>query len=295
MRIAITGSSGLIGTRLQERLRSEGHEVVPMLRGSSDDPNALWNPADGWVRPGALESVDAVVNLGGANLSEGRWSDARKRELRASRIDATRLLVDHIASLEHRPQAWVNASAVGYYGDGGEEELTEDAPLGEGFLAELVRDWEAEARRAEEAGLRTVILRCGVVLSRHGGALKKMLPPYQLGVGGPIGRGERWMSWIARDDAVTAYATAATSDWSGVYNATAQPVRNAEFVKALGAAIRRPTVLPVLSQMLQVMYGQTADEMLLVSQRVVPSRLTQAGFQHRHPDIDSGMRAAMEG
>lgn len=293
MKVAITGSSGLVGSALSARLERDGHEVLRMTRGRSDDPGAMWNPDDGWVRPGILEGVDAVVNLGGANLGEKRWSDARKELLRRSRIDATRLLVEHIAGLESKPAVLLSASAVGYYGSRGDEELTEDSSRGAGFLAEMAADWEAEALRAESLGLRVVVTRSGVVLSKESGALAKMLLPFRLGVGGPIGRGARWFSWIALPDIVSAMMLALESDVSGPINTCAQPVRNAEFTREFGSALRRPTIFPIPPPMLRLMYGQMGDETVLVSQRALPKRLSELGFQHQYPDIRSGLRHAL--
>lgn len=293
MKVAITGSSGLVGSALSERLEREGHEVLRMTRGASDDPGVMWNPADGWIRPGLLEGTDAVVNLAGANLGEGRWSDDRKELLWRSRIDSTRLLIDHIEGLSARPSTLVSASAVGYYGDRGDEELTEESSRGEGFLAELVEAWENEALRAEALGLRVVLTRSGVVLSKESGALNKMLLPFQLGVGGPIGRGTRWFSWIALPDAVSVMMLALDSDLAGPVNVCAPPVQNSEFTKEFGAALRRPTIFPIPPPALQLLYGQMGEETVLVSQRAVPRRLTERGFQFEYPDIRSALRVAL--
>jgi uncharacterized protein len=293
MKVAITGSSGLVGTALSERLEREDHEVLRMTRGSSDDAGAMWNPADGWIRPGLLEGTDAVIHLASANLGEKRWTEERKELLSRSRIDSTRLLADHIGGLSDRPSVLVSASAVGFYGSRGDEELTEQSSRGEGFLAEMVEAWEREALRAEEFGVRVVLTRSGVILSKDSGALKKMLLPFQLGVGGPIGRGTRWFSWISVPDVVSAMMLALQSDLSGPVNTCSTPVTNAEFTRAFGSALRRPTIFPIPPPMLRLMYGQMGEETVLVSQRAVPSRLRELGFDFQHPDIRSGLRVAL--
>jgi uncharacterized protein (TIGR01777 family) len=294
-RIAITGSSGLIGTALVRHLESAGHSVVRVRRGNPSDPSGSWNPETAWFREGALEGVDAVVHLAGANIAGRRWSPRYKEAIRSSRVDATRLLVDHLASLTARPGVLISASGVGYYGSRGDEELLEESSKGGGFLAGVVAAWELEALRARESGIRTVTVRTGVVLAAHDGALKKMLLPFRLGVGGPIGRGRRWFPWISLEDTVRAYAFALEAPLEGPVNTTApRPVTNAEFTKALGRALRRPTVFPIPPLALKVLYGaEMAEETVLASQRAVPARLLEAGFEFRHQDIDDGLAAAL--
>jgi hypothetical protein len=293
-RIAVTGSSGLIGAKLRARLGADGHEVVRAFRGNDSDPSAMWDPSAGWMRSGAWEGLDAIVHLAGASIGDARWSEKRKRELTASRIDATRLLVDHLATVQRKPSTFIAASAVGYYGDRGEEELTEASPRGTGFLADLCEAWERESLRARELGMRVVLLRFGVVLSKDGGALKKMLLPFKLGVGGKLGSGKMWMSWIAEDDAVSAITHAlATPSLEGPVNAVAMPVRNAEFTKALGAALRRPTVFPVPPPALKLLFGAPlAEELLLASARVLPAKLDSSGFTPAYPEVRGALRRA---
>jgi uncharacterized protein len=296
-RIAITGSSGLIGSALRKSLQADGHEVVRVLRGNDSDPAALWDPARNWVRPGALEGCDAVVHLAGDSIGEGRWTEARKRQLTTSRVDATRLLVGHLATLEKRPAVFVSASAVGYYGSRGDEELDETSGPGNDFLAGLVRDWEAEAARAADHGIRTVTLRYGVVLSREGGALAKMLLPFKLGAGGRLGSGKQWMSWVSLADAAGAAAHAiATSSLDGVVNVTApDPVTNAAFTKALGAALHRPTLVPIPGFGMKLLFGsEAAEALLLTGQRVLPKKLLASGYTFRYPDIAGALAAALK-
>lgn len=288
-RIAITGSSGLVGSALRHRLESDGHEAVRVLRGDPSNVSAVWNPEAGWIRPGALQGCKAVVHLAGASIGEGRWTARRRAELRTSRIDATRLLVDHLATLA-RPPALVSASAVGYYGNRGDEILTEESAPGTGFLAELTRDWEAEAARAREAGITVTILRLGVVLSREGGALPRILLPFRLGVGGRLGNGRQWMSWLTLDDAVGAIEHAITTRLDGVFNAVSpEPVTNRDFTRALGRALRRPALFPAPAFGLRLLLGGSADELLLWSQRVLSQKLEDTGYRFQHPDLGSAL------
>jgi uncharacterized protein (TIGR01777 family) len=293
-RIAITGSTGLIGTALKRRLEGEGHTVVPIRRGSAGTPAADWDPAQGWIREGVFEGVDGAVHLAGASIGEGRWSAKRKAELRSSRVEATRLLVDHLASLSERPRVLVTPSGVGYYGNGGDALLSEDSPQGEGFLASLTGDWEREALRAQETGVRSVVLRLGIVLAREGGALPRMLTPFRFGVGGRLGSGRQWMSWIALDDAVGAIEHGLNGELAGVYNAVApNPVRNREFTAALAKALHRPAVFPIPGPALRLVIGAGAEELLLWGQRVDPARLQASGFAFRYPELGPALEAIL--
>jgi uncharacterized protein (TIGR01777 family) len=298
MRIAITGGTGLIGTALAARLQEANHEVLVAKRGPESDPDAAWDPAAGWINPEAFAGFDALVNLAGASIGDGRWGKRRKRELVDSRVEATRLLANHLERLpgEARPSIFVNASAVGFYGDAGDEELREDAPRGEGFLAELCADWEAQARRVSFLGLRSVQLRTGIVLSKEGGVLPRMLLPFRLGLGGRLGSGRQWMSWIGLDDATRAIEFALNQPIEGPLNLVApSPVTNREFTKALGRQLRRPTVLPLPAFQLRLLFGRgRANELFLASQRAIPSRLQQAGFTVEQPEIAGALRAAFE-
>ena len=301
MRIAITGATGLVGSALASYLESQGHEVHRVRRGTSDDRLADWNPAVGWVRPGALDGMDAVVHLagapiGGEDLCTIRWTRARRELLHVSRVDATRLLIDPLAALPHPPRTFVAASAIGYYGDRGDEPLTEASPSGTGFLATLARDWERESVRADGFEMRDVVLRSGHVLSGSGGLLGHLLPAFRLGLGARFGSGRQYLSWIAIDDLVRAIEFALTSDMRGIFTATAtatapEPVTNAAFTKALGRALHRPAALAVPPFALRAVIGPSADELLLWGQRVLPEWLLAAGFKFEHPEIEGALRA----
>jgi len=295
MQIAITGSSGLIGTALRQRLEAAGDTVVAIRRGPPSDPLAHWDPASGWFRDGALDGVDAVVHLAGASIGEGRWTAARKRELRASRIDATALLVRHLGTLSKRPRVLVAASATGVYGNRGDEPLTEDSPGGSGFLADLVRDWEAESLKARELGLRVVLARTGVVLTKDGGALPRMLVPFRFGLGGRLGNGRQWMSWISLPDAVGVVVDLLTREIEGPVNVVApNPVTNRQLTATLGKVLRRPAIFPVPGLALKLLIGESAEELLLQGQRVLPARLAAAGYQFRQPDLAAALTATLK-
>lgn len=291
-RILIAGASGLIGTALAAGLRRDGHSVLKLVRRPARDNNEVeWNPATGDLDPRAIEGVHGVVNLAGENLAAGRWTTARRARIRASRIDATRTLVTAIARLDRKPAVLVNASAVGFYGDRGDAELTEDCAAGEGFLADVCRSWEAAAAPATHAGVRVVVARLGMVLAAQGGALTQLLPLFRLGLGGRISSGAQWMSWIALDDAVHAFEYALADErLAGAVNFTApQPVTNRDFAAALAAAVRRPAWLPVPAWALQLAFGEMAEATILASTRAVPARLERAGYRFAHP----GLRAAL--
>lgn len=297
MRIAITGSSGLIGTALTARLEQSGHEVFRVERGLDGAPGASWNPDSGWIRDGVFAGQDAVVNLSGASIGNGRWSRARRRLLRSSRIDLTRTLVNHLGSLAEsdRPPVFVNQSAVGYYGDRGDEELSESSSRGQGFLADLVADWESEARRAEDYNIRTVRHRSAIVLSKLGPPLSRMLLPFRLGLGGKLGSGSWWMPWVTLDDQVRSLEHVLTSEISGPVNAVAPgSVINAELTKALGRAVKRPTVFPVPGIAFKLVFGQDPDE-LFASQRINPQVLVDSGFEFSYPQIDGALEAVLSG
>lgn len=294
MRVAITGSSGLVGTALRAHLEADGHHVAGVRRGAAGQSGAQWDPAHGWIAEGAFEGYDAVVHLAGASIGEGRWTARRKHELRASRIDATGLLVSHLASLSSPPRTFVSASAVGYYGDRGDEILDEDAQPGTGFLADLALDWETEARGAKRLGIRVVTPRFGVVLARHGGALPRMMLPIRFGAGGPLGSGRQWMPWVTLTDAVRALTFTLVHDVEGALNVVAPEVtRNGEFTKALAGALHRPAILPTPGFALRLLLGQAADELLLASTRAVPARLIEAGFEFAHPMLDQALDAVL--
>lgn len=292
MRFAMTGSSGMVGSALRARLETGGHEVVRIRHGDAANPEAEWDPTNGWIRDGLLEGVDVVVHLAGASIGDGRWSDSYKQEMRSSRIDGARLLIDTIRGMTARPRAFVTSSAVGYYGDRGDERLTEEASRGEGFLADLVVDWEAEAARAEELGLRVAMVRSGIVPRSM---LPALITPFKLGLGGKLGSGKQYFPWVGLDDLVRIYERAATGDISGPVNAVGpEEITNTEFTKDLGKAIKRPTLFPLPGFMLKlIMGGEKAEETGLVSQRVVPQRLVDAGFTFETPTFADAIPAEL--
>jgi uncharacterized protein (TIGR01777 family) len=295
--VAITGASGLIGSALSRSLDRDGIEIRPLVRESAEPGSGevMWDPARGIIEPDKLRGVAAVVHLAGEPVGR-RWTAERKRRIRDSRVNGTRRLAESLAALPEPPAVLVSASAVGYYGDRGDEILDEDSPPGEGFLPETGRGWEQATTPAADAGIRTVSLRFGVVLDRDGGALERLLLPFQLGLGGPIGNGRQWMSWIALEDVVRAIRFAIdTPDLTGATNVVApEPVRNAEFAKELGKALNRPAVIPVPAAALRVAFGEMADATLLTSHRVVPRRLTSAGFEFSYPRLPDALQAALQ-
>jgi uncharacterized protein len=281
MRVAVTGASGLIGTRLSSALRARGDEVVGIsLRSGPPSPDAL-------------AGCDAVVHLAGEEVAQ-RWTDKARERIRSSRVDGTRGLVEAIAGAEPRPRVLVSASAVGYYGHRGDERLDEDATPGDDFLAQVCVGWEREANAAAEAGVRVVTVRTGVVLDKSGGALAKMLPPFRLGVGGPVAGGRQYLPWIHIDDLVGIYLAAVDNEnWSGPVNAAApEPVTNAEFSKALGRALHRPAIAPVPALAIRLLYGDMA-EIVTEGQRAIPARALQLGYTYAHPDLDEALADAV--
>lgn len=298
MRIGITGATGLIGGALASELAGRGHEVVALTRraGAPDGlpagvRSAQWNPGAGAADAGltgVLEELDALVHLAGEPVGK-RWTPARKRAIRESRVGGTKTLVAALGAAGNRPARFLAASAVGYYGPRGDEELAEDAPPGTDFLAEVCTEWEDASAGARQGGIETVLMRIGVVLSPRGGALATMLPPFRMGVGGRIGSGRQWMPWIHLADVVAAMVhllEAPAGSLEPVYNLTApNPVNNADFTSALGRALRRPTIFPVPGFGMRLAFGEMADALLLSGQRVVPRRLVASGFEFRHPEI----------
>jgi uncharacterized protein (TIGR01777 family) len=297
MEVAITGASGLVGTALARSLRRDGHTVRPVVRRPSTDAGAIhWDPAGGTIDGDALDGVDAVVHLAGAGIGDKRWTPERKREIRESRITGTGLLTRTLADLPHPPAVLVSASAVGFYGERGDEELTESSPPGDTFISELVEAWEGAARPAVDAGIRTVFTRSGMVLSTEGGALPRMVPLFRFFVGGRLGSGRQWWSWVSIDDEVGAIRFAIDrSDVAGPANLTApQPVTNAQFTAALGSVVHRPTVLPIPAFGPRLVLGrELADELLFTSQRVLPAVLTAAGYPFAHPDLHTALRGLL--
>ena len=295
MRILISGASGLVGTATAGALRADGHEVARFARqkGASSPGDVRWDPASAFIDAQTMEGADAIVHLAGAGIADARWSEARKKVLRDSRMNSTRTLVDAIAQLQQKPRVLIAASGVGYYGDRGDETLTESSSNGNGFIAALARDWEAQSLRAESLGLRVVMLRFGMVLSAHGGALPRIVTPFKLCVGGRLGSGKQWISWIALEDATGVIRSVLVDEkLSGPINVvTPNPVRNAEFTTALARVLHRPAIFPVPGFALRLALGEMADELLLVSQRVNPRKLVTQGYAFRFPDLDAAFHS----
>lgn len=293
LHVVVSGSTGLVGSALVPFLTTGGHRVSRLVRSrpQSDDEIA-WDPSAGSIDTVRLEGVDAVVHLAGENIAGRRWSEATKAGIKESRVRGTRLLCESLARLHRRPRVLVCAAAIGYYGNGGANIVDEDSGPGEGFLADVCGAWEAATVPASDAGIRVVHLRLGVVLSGAGGALAKLLPPFQLGVGGRLGNGEQYMSWIAIDDVIDAILhTIRTDTLQGAVNAVApQPVTNLDFTKTLGRVLRRPTVLAVPAAAARLAFGEMADEMLLASTRVAPTRLAATNYSFRYSDLEAALR-----
>lgn len=295
MDVVVAGSHGLIGSALVARLASRGHRVRRLVRGGATGPDDLgWDPVAGTLAPGALDGADAVVNLAGAGLGDRRWTRAYRDELRSSRLRGTELLARAVAACAS-PPALLQASAMGYYGDRGETTLPETAARGSGFLADLVVDWEAATGPAREAGARVALLRTSLVLAPHGGALGRLLPLVRAGLGGPLGDGRQYWSWITLDDHVAAVERIAASDVGGPVNlASPDPVPCRDLVRALAAALGRPAVLRVPRTALRVAVGAFADD-LLTSARLDPVVLRESGFAYAHPRLDDAVRWVAEG
>lgn len=298
MRVAVSGTSGFIGGHLVTTLTSAGHDVVHLVRpgGPAGPGTVRYEPASGAIDASALEGVDAIVHLAGVGIASRRWSEAHKQRVLSSRVESTSLLARTVAGLDRPPSVMLSASAVGYYGDGGDNVLTEDAPSGGGFLAHVCRLWEEATAPAQEAGIRVVRLRTGtMVLSPSGGALQLMLLPFRVGLGGRLGSGTQWWSWISLEDELGAIRfLLERDDVEGPVNLTApQPVTNAEFTQALGRALRRPVAIPVPAAVLRAALGQMGDELLLWGQRAIPARLTEAGYSFVHRDLDTTLKSLL--
>ena len=289
-KVLVSGASGLIGSALLPALQLSGYEVTRLVRGAASGKSDIaWDPS----RPLAPESVsgfDAVVHLAGESIV-GRWTDAKKQRVRESRVQGTRNLAEALAAAQQRPQVFISASAIGYYGDRSEETLHEESSSGRGFLPEVCREWEAAAEPATKAGIRTAQMRFGVVLSASGGALRKMLPPFRMGVGGNIGSGRQWMSWIDIDDVVGTIQHAMKTDTlHGPVNVVGpNPVRNAEFTKTLASVLSRPAIFPMPAFAARLVFGQMADELLLASQRIEPAKLLSTRYVFRNPELRSAL------
>jgi uncharacterized protein (TIGR01777 family) len=292
MKILISGSHGLVGTALIKALEPEGHQIFRLVRhypGSSSEIE--WSPDRYSIALSLIEGFDAVVHLAGESIAEGRWTEEKKKRIRESRVKGTKLLADALANLTDPPKTLIAASAIGYYGDRGEELLTESSAPGNDFLSEVCVEWEQATSHATAMGIRVLNARFGIILDKNGGALKKMLPPFRMGLGGRIGSGKQWMSWIALDDVVGALKFALTNDsLRGRANFVApNPVRNAEFTRTLGKALSRPTIFPIPAFGVRLAFGEMADALLLSSQRVEPQKLQRSGYQFLYSQLEPAL------
>jgi|TARA_B110001454_G_C12710488_1_gene430512 uncharacterized protein (TIGR01777 family) len=296
-RILVAGSSGMIGTQLVAFLDTGGHEVWKLVRRQAKEgANEIsWNPDKGHLDSSIIEGFDVIIHLGGVGIGDKRWSKRRKQAIRDTRVNSTTLLSKTIASLENKPEVFVLASAIGWYGNRGDEELTEKSTSGEGFLPDVCTEWEAAAEAVEDAGIRTVYLRTGIVLTATGGALGKMLLPFKLGAGGPMGGGKQWMSWVSLDDQIYAiHHLVMNGDSSGAYNVTApNPERQKNFARTLGRVLRRPAFVPLPGLVIRMIFGEMGEKLTLESQRVLPIRLQKAGYDFVHEDLESGLRDSL--
>ena len=297
MRVLVTGSHGLIGSTLAHWLAADGHEIVRLVRGPAAGPSEVhWDPAAGELDLSGVDELNAAVHLAGEGIGDKRWTPSQKAEILRSRVDSTGLLARRLAEAGHRPRVLVSGSAIGYYGDRGDAIVDEDSPAGSGFLADLCQQWEAGTAPAEEAGIRVVHIRTGIVLAAQGGMLKKLIPLFKAGMGGKLGSGRQYQSWISLDDEVGAIAYClATDSIAGAVNLTApHPVTNAEFTKTLGSVLHRPTVLAAPKFGLSAALGhEMVDEMLLAGQRVMPKKLLDSGYPFRQPDLEPALRAVL--
>jgi len=290
--IAVTGSSGLVGAALVSFLTAGGHRVIRLVRKPPSGDDVQWDPTEGVRDLSRLEGVDAVIHLAGDNIAAGRWTPQRKDEIRRSRVEGARRLSESLAKLSQRPKALVSASAIGFYGDRGDEILTEDSALGMDFLAQVCQEWEAATEPAARAGIRVVRLRFGMILSPMGGALRKMLLPFRLGAGGRMGSGAQYVSWIAIDDAIGAihHAVGAESLHGPVNAVSPAPVTNAEFTRVLARVLSRPAIFPMPAFAARLAFGEMADALLLASARVMPTRLQASGYRFRFPELEGALR-----
>ena len=297
MKILMSGSHGLVGEALIKSLTNDGHEIVRLVRRASSGAGEIeWHPNQGRVDTQQLEGFDVVVHLAGENIASGRWTESKKRAIRESRVKGTSLLSESLARLTRRPSVFLSASAIGYYGDRGDELLTEKSAPGDGFLPSVCIEWENATRAAVEKGIRTVHTRFGIILDRNEGALAKMLPPFQMGIGGKVGDGKQWMSWIALDDVVSglSFLMSDTSVNGPVNFVAPNPVTNAEFTKVLGRALSRPTFFPVPAFGARLAFGEMADALLLSSQKVRPNVLEANSFSFRWPTLAPALKHLLE-
>ncbi len=296
MKIIISGASGLIGKQLVAQLQNHGHDVVRLVRRAASTGEIMWDPKAGVLSASALEGADAVIHLSGAGIGDKRWTSSYKREILESRTITTSLIANTIANMNRKPSVFLSGSAIGIYGPRGDEQLNEVSTDGTSFLADVCKQWEDAAKPAIDAGIRTVLLRTGIVLTTKGGALKKQLPLFQLGLGGKFGNGKQWQSWISIDDEIGAIEHLLTANVSGAVNLTApNPVTNAEFTSTLARVVKRPAILPIPPFAPKALLGaELADALLFTGQRVIPAALNASGYQFVHPTLEVALRALLK-
>lgn len=297
MIIVIAGASGLIGTALQKTLRQAGHQVFPIVRGAAANGLFHWQPSDGRIHFDSTFPVDVLINLSGAGIADKRWAPDRKLEILKSRVDSTRLLTETIVSLPTRPKLLISGSAIGFYGETGGDSVDETGSNGEGFLAEVASRWEAAAEPAIDAGIRTVFMRTGIVLNSRGGALNRMLKPFKCGLGGVVGTGGQYMSWVSLKEIINMIIfIIGNESLSGPVNLVSpQAVTNREFTRCLGRVLKRPTLIPLPGMLARAAFGEMADHLLLSSIRVYPKVLEEAGYQFLEPGLEVALEGAVQG
>ena len=296
MNILITGATGLIGRALTEALTTEGHKIYPLVRNENSREPFYWQPEKNIIHLDESINIDAVIHLAGENIAEKRWSETRKQEILNSRVNGTRLLAAALANLKHKPQLFISGSAIGFYGDTGADIADENSPAGTGFLAEVAVKWEQATMAAEQAGIRTVHMRTGVVLSPDGGILKQMLLPFSLGLGGIVGDGKQYLSCVSINDIVgmVKFLLKNKTIDGAVNLVSPTPVTNREFTRALGSALHRPTLFPLPACIARIMFGEMADALLLSSSRVLPARLAAAGYQFQDQELETTLKSLLD-